>query len=139
MTDIALGLRFKVTIDGQDFGNWQKCDGLSVKYDVFDYQEGGENWFVHRIPGRVEYDNVKLTRPIDQHSPLVMAFVRSLMVRGLPGTGHIAVLDTAGMTVAEWFLIGVMPVSWSGPSLDIDGNQQATETLEIAHNGFLGS
>ena len=30
--------------------------------------EGGENGFVHKLPGRLEYDDIKLTRPVDQHS-----------------------------------------------------------------------
>ena len=52
MSEAGLGLRFQVKIDGRDFGNWQKCDGLAVEYDVFEYKEGGENGYVHRLPGR---------------------------------------------------------------------------------------
>ena len=60
-------LRFRVKIDGDgDLGNWSKCDGLAVEYDVFEYKEGGENAFIHRIPGRAKYQNIKLTRPINQ-------------------------------------------------------------------------
>lgn len=139
MTEIGVGLRFKVSIDGQDFGNWQKCDGLSLAYDVFEYKEGGENGFVHRLPGRVSYESVKLTRPIDSDTSTVVGWVASQQIMVTPGTGHISVLDSAGESVADWYLIGVYPVRWSGPSLDVNGNQQATETLEIAHNGFTPS
>jgi phage tail-like protein len=138
MSEMGLGLRFKVKIDGQDFGNWEKCDGLTVEYDVKEYSEGGENGFVHRLPGRVKYQNVKLTRPIDEHSARVTAWMASVQIRMAPGTAHISVLDTTGTDVADWYLVGVYPVRWSGPTLDIYGNQHATETLEIAHNGFLG-
>ena len=139
MTDTALGLRFKVLIDGKDFGNWQKCDGLSLEYDLEEYKEGGENGYIHRLPGRVKYESIKLTRPIDMHTAQVTMWVSSQQFMVLPGTGQISVLDTTGAVVAEWFLIGVYPVRWSGPTLDVDGNQMATETLEIAHNGFLPS
>ena len=44
----------------------------------------------------------------------------------------------SGSSVAEWVLMGVFPVRWTGPSLDVNGNQMAIETLELAHNGFLG-
>src|SRR5207247_1004721 len=65
----AQSLRFRVKIDGDgDLGNWSKCDGLSVEYDVFEYKEGGENAFIHRIPGRAKYQNVKLTRPVNKDS-----------------------------------------------------------------------
>jgi phage tail-like protein len=138
MADSGLGLRFKITIDGQDFGNWQKCDGLSLSYDIHEHSEGGENGFVHRLPGRVKYDNIKLTRPIDEGTARVALWVASVQLQTIPGTGHISVLDPAGDSVADWYLIGVYPVRWSGPTLDIDGNQLATETLELAHNGFMG-
>jgi phage tail-like protein len=137
MSETGLGLRFKVKIDGQDFGNWEKCDGLSVEYDVKEYSEGGENGYVHRLPGRVKYQNIKLTRPIDEHSARVTAWVASVQVRLVPGTAHISVMDTTGSDVADWYLV-VYPTRWSGPTLDIYGNQHATETLELAHNGFLG-
>lgn len=138
MAEIGLGLRFRVSIDGQDFGNWQKCDGLSVEYDIHEVKEGGENAFVHKLPGRAKYETIKLTRPIDEHTGRVTMFVASMQLVVLPGTAHISVLDPAGEAVADWYLIGVYPVKWSGPTLDVDGNQLATETLELAHNGFLG-
>jgi phage tail-like protein len=138
MSEYAIGLRFHVRIDGQDFGNWEKCDGLSVEYDMHEHNEGGQNVFVHRLPGRVKYQNIKLTRPIDESSPEVTAWVASVAIRLVPGTAEIAVHDGGGQEVASWFLMGVFPVRWSGPNLDIYGNQHATETLELAHQGFLG-
>ena len=40
-------------------------------------------------------------------------------------------------SATTWNLEGVFPVKWNGPSLDVGANQAATETLELAHNGFL--
>jgi hypothetical protein len=34
--------------------------------------------------------------------------------------------------------VNVVPVKWSGPSLDVNGNQIATETLELAYEEMLG-
>ena len=138
MSEEGLGLRFKVRIDGQDMGNWQKVDGLALEYDIKEYEEGGENGYVHKLPGRVKFQNVKLIRPIDSSSSTVSAWVQSLQVRMVPSTAHISVLDPSGETVADWHLVGVYPVRWTGPSLDVNSNQWATETLELAHNGFLG-
>ena len=44
----------------------------------------------------------------------------------------------AGEQVAEWVLARRFPARWSGPSLDVNGNQVAMETLELVHNGFPG-
>jgi phage tail-like protein len=136
--DSGQSLRFRVKLDGgADLGNWTKCDGLSVEYDVFEYKEGGENAFIHRIPGRAKYQNIKLTRPLNKDSKKVSDWIASLKVEVRRQTAEIAALDTEGKPICTWNLDGVYPVRWNGPSLDIGNTQIATETLELAHNGFL--
>jgi phage tail-like protein len=140
MADLPLGqsLRFRVKIDGSgDLGNWSKCDGLSVEYDVFEYKEGGQNDYIHRIPGRAKYQNIKLTRPINKDSQKVADWMARLKQRVQRQTAEISALDSEGQAIATWNLQGVYPVRWNGPSLDIGTNQVATETLELAHNGFM--
>lgn len=135
----ALGLRFHVTIDGHGtLGNWQKCEGLTVEYDVHEHREGGQNGFVHRLPGRAKYQNIRLTRPVDPSSTQVAAWVGSVQSMVVRRTAQITALDAAGKVVTSWNLMGVFPVRWSGPTLDVGASQVATETLELAHNGFLG-
>ena len=90
MSETALGLRFAVTIDGLLLGDWTKCDGLSIEYDVTEYREGGENGFVHRLAGRAKYTNIKLTRPIDASSAEVAVWVASVstkLIRQPPRSG----------------------------------------------------
>jgi len=134
----GLSLRFTVEIDGQDLGNWSKCEGLAVEYDVHEYQEGGNNSFVHRLPGRAKYQNIKLTRPVDSSTRSVVAWLASVQARVTPATAAITVLDTDGKPVATWNLLGVFPAKWTGPTLDVGANSVAMETLELAHNGFMG-
>ena len=136
-TETGLALRFKVTIDDQNLGSWTKCDGLTVEYEVMEYQEGGMNDYVHRLPGRRKYQNVKLTRPLDKDSADVAKWVSKMGNKLARSNAEIAVLDPGGQVVAHWNLHGAYPVKWTGPSLDATGNQIANETLEIAHNGFL--
>src|SRR6202040_1814803 len=140
MADVptAQSLRFRVKIDGDgDLGNWSKCDGLSVEYDVFEYKEGGENAFVHRIPGRAKYQNIKLTRPLNKDSKKVTDWIASLKLEVKGQTAEISALDSEGKPITTWSLEGVYPVKGNGPPMDVGNNQAATETLELAHNGFL--
>lgn len=139
MSETALALRFAVTIDGLLLGDWTKCDGLSIEYDVTEYREGGENGFVHRLAGRAKYTNIKLTRPIDASSAEVAAWVASVSTKLIRQTAQIAVMDAAGNAVVSWNLVGVYPVRWTGPTLDVGGNQVAYETLELAHHGLAGN
>jgi phage tail-like protein len=135
---VGQSLRFRVKIDGSgDLGNWSKCDGLSVEYEVFEYKEGGENAFVHRLPGRAKYQNIKLTRPINKDSQKVADWMAKLKQQVKRQTAEISALDSEGQALATWNLEGVYPVRWTGPSLDIGNNQAATETLELSHDGFL--
>ncbi len=138
MTEQGLALAFRVIIDGSlDLGDWTKCEGLSVEYQVFDYQEGGNNSFIHRLPGRAKYSNVKLTRPVDASTNAVMGWLASVQATMTPSSAQIAVHDTNGDTVAVWVLTGVFPVKWTGPTLDVGSATPANESLEIAHAGFL--
>jgi phage tail-like protein len=136
---VGQALRFRVRIDGeQDLGAWSKCDGLSMEYEVKEYQEGGENSYVHKIPGRLKYQNIKLTRVLNEDSAKVAAWLSSLQATVKRQTAEIAALDSRGGTIATWNLHGVYPAKWTGPAFDASSSQTATETLELVHNGFLG-
>jgi phage tail-like protein len=136
---LGLRLRFIVTIDGQgSLGEWTKCDGLAVEYEIVEYAEGGNNSYVHRFPGRRKYSNIRLTRVVNASTTAVMVWLASIQTDATGVTAQITVLDSAGDPVALWNLIGVFPAKWTGPSLDAGAQQVATETLELVHNGFLG-
>jgi len=140
MSDPVNSLRFDVKIDGLDLGSFMAIDGLTAEYEVKTYEEGGENGFVHQLPGRVKYGNVKLTRPVDMASKgLAMWF--SALTRGLGlnrATATILAYNDNRDLVAQWTLMGVYPVRYTGPSFSVDGGKVATETIELAHTGFLG-
>jgi len=135
--ETALSPRFTIKIDDKSLGSWTKCEGLSVEYEIFEYQEGGTNDHVHRLPGRRKYTNVKLTRPLDGDSQAIVKWVSDMASHVDRKTAEIAVLDANGERVCDWNLAGVCPVKWTGPTLDAGGNQVAVETLELAHDGFV--
>ncbi len=54
-------------------------------------------------------------------------------------TATIEARTLGGAVIARWSLVDVVPVRWSGPQLSGDSPKVATETLELAHHGFLGS
>lgn len=139
MGDPALTIGYKCTVDGFiPLGIWSKIEGLGFEYQVTEYREGGVNGYMHKLVGPMKYTNVRLTRPVDSHSQLVMLWLQSNLIAVVPQTMSISALTAAGDEVATWHLLGVVPVKWSGPSLDIFGNNVATETLEIAYQEILG-
>jgi phage tail-like protein len=139
MGDPAVSIAYKVTVDGFiPLGIWTKIEGLGMEYQVTEYREGGVNGYVHKIVGPAKFTNVRLTRPVDSTSPLLMTWLQSNMMAIVPQTMAITACTAGGEEITTWSLVGVVPVKWSGPSLDIMSNQVATETLEVAFQEILG-
>jgi phage tail-like protein len=136
--DPGVGLRFAVNVDGVEIGSFTGCEGLAAEYEIYEHEEGGLNGYVHRIPGRLKYSPVKLTRPLDERSPNLAKWFAGFQTSVTRCTASIRALDSAGGELARWNLIGVYPAKWSGPSFSADGSSVAKETLELAHNGFFG-
>lgn len=137
MADPATGLRFEVKIDDVEIGSFTGCEGLGAEYEVFEYQEGGQNAYVHRLPGRLKYSTIRLTRPVDENSGQLAAWFSALQQSVRRHTASITAFDAQRNQIAQWNLAGLYPARWTGPSFSSDGNSVAKETLELAHNGFL--
>lgn len=139
MGEPALSLTYKCTIDGFiPLGTWSKIEGLGYSYQVTEYREGGVNSYIHKIVGPVRYENVRLSRPVDSDSEMVGLWLASNLIKIVPQTMSIEALDSQGKSVTQWNLVNVVPVKWTGPSLDVNGNQIAMETLELAYDEMIG-
>ncbi|HKE97450.1 MAG TPA: phage tail protein, partial [Actinomycetes bacterium] len=53
--DPAVTVCFTVEIDGKDLGAFTGCEGLGMEVVVEQREEGGNNGFVHQLPGRMKY------------------------------------------------------------------------------------
>ena len=105
----GVSLRFVVKVDGLSLGDWTKCEGLTVEYEVEEYKEGGQNGFVHRLPGRAKYQNIKLTRPLDHASSGVAAWISRVEGPAAGHTAQIAILNSEGIPVTRrwrYLLVG---------------------------------
>jgi hypothetical protein len=51
--DPGSSLYFRLTIDGQDMGLFNGCEGLAVEVEVEEYAEGGNNGYLTRLPSRL--------------------------------------------------------------------------------------
>ena len=137
MADPATGLRFEVKIDGVDVGSFSSCEGLGAEYEIFEYQEGGLNTYVHRLPGQLKYTTIKLTRPVDDSSKQLASWFTKQRDSVERHTGSITAFDGQGNQIASWNLVDLYPARWTGPGFSLDGGAVAKETLELAHNGFV--
>jgi phage tail-like protein len=135
----ALSVCFAVKIDDNDLGTFNSCEGLGCEVVIEQREEGGNNAFVWQLPTRLKYTNVKFSRPLGADTAKVAKWFASMTAGVKRRTATIQVMSGDGKVVATWELDGVVPVRWSGPSLNLDSPKVATETVEIAHHGFRNS
>ena len=133
----AVGVRFLVSVDKTDLGAFNTCEGLGCEIVLEQREEGGNNGFVWQLPTRIKYPNIKLSRSLCKDSSKLTEWLSSFDTKLPRCTASISAMTGDGETVATWTLDGVIPVRWTGPSLNPDSPKVATETVELAHHGFL--
>lgn len=141
--DPAVSVCFVVSIDSMGLGAFNSCEGLGCEVVIEQREEGGNNDFVWQLPTRIKYPNIKLSRPLTKETETVAQWfaqaARGIGKRSAKAntkTGVIQAMTGDGDVVASWELLDVVPVRWTGPSLNPDSPKVATETIEIAHHGF---
>ena len=136
--------QFVFSVDGVgEIGAFVECSGLSVEVGVEEINEGGQNHFTHKMPGRMKWPNIVLKRGITDSDNLFEWFWKT-SGEGFEGAGaklerthgEIAVLDAARQRVRSWKFEDAFPVAWKGPNLASSARDVAMEELEIAHHGF---
>ncbi len=129
-------LRFLVKADDCTIGRFAHCHGLAAEYEIEEYAEGGQNAFVHKLRGRMRYPNLVLSRGITHETGLMDWFMQTKQA-GERGNISVSLLGPDGKPVRRWGFEGAFPVRWEGPVLNARSHTAATETLEIAHRGFV--
>jgi phage tail-like protein len=114
-------------------GFFMHCSGLELTFDVYEYQEGGNNDFVHRLPGGLRYPNLVLSRGLTREDVLLKWFwATHTKAERKEITLTLATADVE----RTWTFTDAFPVRWVGPQIDSSGAEIATEMLEIAHAGL---
>lgn len=135
--DPYAAFNFFVEIEGLIIGGFSEVNGLQVETVVEDYQEGGQNEYVHKLPGPARYpSNLVLKRGLTDietfwswHQDVIAGTIRRK-------NGTIYLLDGQGLPAMWWDFKQAYPVKWSGPDLKADSNAVAVETIELVHRGI---
>ncbi|MDQ1566114.1 MAG: hypothetical protein QOF96_994 [Actinomycetota bacterium] len=136
--DGAVGVFWTFKVDVLSLGTFTSCEGLGMEVVIETREEGGNNFFVHQLPGRLKYPNIKFSRAINQDSEKVARWFMSVAGGAFKRTnGEVVAKTPNDKVIARWGLLGVIPVRWTGPGFSAESPKVATETIEIAHQGFL--
>jgi phage tail-like protein len=138
--DPAVTIMFHLHFDTDpvtNIGWWNSFEGLGMETAIEAREEGGNNAWIHQLPTRLKYSNIKLARPINEDSDKVALWfmnIAKIVKRGM--TAQIKAVDGHKKIIAQWSLQDVVPVRWTGPSFNVESPKVATETLELAFHGF---
>lgn len=135
--DTAVSVRYVVKLDDQELGEFSQCEGLGAEVVMEVREEGGNNMSVWQLPTRLKYPNIKLTRPLGKDTEKIAKWLATMASGYQRKTGTIVAMRADGQVIAQWGLLDVVPVRWTGPALNPDSPKVITETIEIAHHGFL--
>jgi phage tail-like protein len=136
-SDPYLGSSFLVEIEGLVVGGFSEVTGLQVETEVEDYREGGENEFVHRLPGPTRYpSNLTLRRGITDVDTLWAWHHEVTRGRIVRRNGTIYLLDAQRLPALSWNFSQAYPVRWSGPDFRAEAGAVAVEAVELVHRGI---
>ena len=136
--DPYLSHQFWISIEGIAVAAFSECSALTVETEMFEYAEGGENGYTHKLPVRTKYGNITLKRGMDETGDLFSWYLECLSSTNLVRrTITIALYDYDGKENKSWDLKEAFPVKWTGPDMRTETGALAVETIEFAHHGLL--
>jgi len=134
--------KFHVEVGGITQAAFSDCSGLEMSTEVFEYQEGGLNEYVHKIPGRTKVSNVTLKRGFTTSNELFKWYKemeKALLEGKRFAFQQVTIILYSSADRNErvrWTLDKAFPVKWVGPAFKTDEAAIAVETLEFAHHGI---
>ncbi len=134
---------FLIEIDGVEIGRFTELSGLQIDVATEDYEEGGENGFVHKLPGRMTWPNLVLKRGITKED-VFLKWLHETVGDGMArrkgkarrSTLAVTLLSSKGGRLRSWSFVDALPIRWTGPNFSSSSTEAPTEELEIAHHGF---
>jgi phage tail-like protein len=116
---------------------FQRVSGLSSEIQLDTVNEGGQNLYSHRLPTKVQYNNLILERGYTIGSPLNIEFNIALSkFQFQPSNVLVTVYNEIGIPVGAWLYMKAYPVKWSLSDLDAQSNSVAIDTMELAYSRF---
>lgn len=135
--------RFLFEVDGVEIGMFREIRGLNVSISTTELEEGGQNSFVHILPGRMSWPHLIFRRGVTESNALFDWLNKSsgegFAANGnklARATGAVTVISADGHRLRAWEFDGVFPIRWSGPDFDSESDNAIEEELEVAHHGF---
>lgn len=113
---------------------FQRVSGLATRVATTSVREGGQNFYAHQLPDRIDHGNLVLERGFLVGSLLNIELTAMFTTfEFMPWTVMVTLLRETGAPVAGWMFQRAYPVSWSTSDLDARQYEVAIDTIELAY------
>jgi phage tail-like protein len=132
---VEIGQRINEGGKGQEpeiKASFTECSGLEVQTEIKEYEEGGLNSYVHKLPGRTKVSNITLKRGIISSNKLWDWFSRILDGKIEKKNVSVILCDSKNEEVMRWDFHDCFPIKWTGPNFSAKEDAITIETLELA-------
>lgn len=131
---------FKVAIAGNQAevdASFQEVSGLSAEVLLNELKEGGENRFVHQLPGQIRYQPLVLKRGLMLASSPLYDWCKSTLEfdfqdRIQPKDLQVQLLDENLRPLMSWSVVRAWPTKWTVADFKAEENAVAVETIELS-------
>jgi len=116
---------------------FQEVSGLSVDVNLETYNEGGENRFVHRLPGRTRYSDLVLKRGMTLVSGVTAWCVDAIENFNYQPTNMlISLLNEDHIPVSSWYVANAIPIKYDITGLNAEQNQIVIESMTLRYEYY---
>lgn len=124
--------RFIIAEKGQSLGVFTECTLPVIEWELEEVKEGGQNNFVHQLPGRRKAARLTLKNGVG-NSKLMEWFWEMLddKIDRRDLTIQLLATQDSNSAVMTLYIESAYPVKWSGPTLKADDNSIAIQTVEF--------
>lgn len=131
---VTMKTNFKVEIDGIDYGNFVSVSGLGATAEITD-DIGGVDKNARKIPGKVKYETVVLTRNADPKDAVLKEWWKTVE-RGTPERKAVSIVlfDRNGVDeVSRRNLYECVPCGWDMSDLSSEESGAIRESISLVY------
>ncbi|MCP5003931.1 MAG: phage tail protein [Planctomycetes bacterium] len=133
---------FKVTLfgaDGTSDTSFQEVSGITSKITTESVIEGGENRYVHKLPTRVDHNNLVLKRGIAILASPLVRWCQSVFETPFdspisPKNIIVSLLNEERKPARSWSFVNAYPVTWEVEAFQSQKNEVAIEKIELNYD-----
>jgi phage tail-like protein len=116
---------------------FQEVTGLTVDVNLDTYNEGGENRFVHRLPGRTRYSDLVLKRGMTLVSGVTAWCLDAIENFNYQPTNMlISLLNEDHIPVSSWYVANAIPIKYDITGLNAEQNQIVIESMTLRYEYY---